>query len=100
MSVRRIIRLVVVLPILGHFTGCTGIPVDQRADALVELDGALDRLAALSPRLSRIVECRFFGGMSEEETASALGITSRTVRRDWVKAKGWLLQDLKPSDAS
>jgi RNA polymerase sigma factor (TIGR02999 family) len=71
------------------------IPVEQRAEALVELDGALDRLATLNPRLSRIVECRFFGGMSEEETASALGITARTVRRDWVKAKGWLLQDLE-----
>ena len=71
------------------------IPVDERADALVALDGALDRLALLNPRLSRIVECRFFGGMSEEETASALGITSRTVRRDWVKAKGWLLRDLE-----
>lgn len=71
------------------------IPVDDRADALVELDGALDRLAQLNPRLSRIVECRFFGGMSEEETASALGVTSRTIRRDWVKAKGWLLHDLE-----
>ena len=71
------------------------IPVDQRAVALVELDEALDRLSALNPRLSRIVECRFFGGMSEEETAAALGITARTVRRDWVKAKGWLLHDLE-----
>lgn len=71
------------------------IPVDERADALVELDGALDRLALLNPRLSRIVECRFFGGMSEEETASALGVTARTIRRDWVKAKGWLLHDLE-----
>jgi RNA polymerase sigma factor (TIGR02999 family) len=73
------------------------IPVDQRAESLVELDGALDRLTALNPRLSRIVECRFFGGMSEEETAAALGITARTVRRDWVKAKGWLLRDLEQS---
>lgn len=71
------------------------IPVDARAEALVALDGALDRLAALSPRLSRVVECRFFGGMTEDETAAALGITARTVRRDWVKAKGWLLLDLQ-----
>ena len=56
------------------------IPVDQRADSLVALDGALDRLATLNARWSRIVECRFFGGMTEEETAAALGITSRTVR--------------------
>ena len=76
------------------------IPVDERAEALVVLDGALDRLAALSPRLSQVVECRFFGGMTEAETASALGVTERTVRRDWVKAKGWLLTDLDPGDGS
>jgi RNA polymerase sigma factor (TIGR02999 family) len=70
------------------------IPVEERAEALVVLDGALDRLSALNPRLSQVVECRFFGGMTEEETASALGVTERTVRRDWVKAKGWLLSDL------
>jgi RNA polymerase sigma factor (TIGR02999 family) len=70
------------------------IPVEERAEALVMLDGALDRLSALNPRLSQVVECRFFGGMTEEETASALGVTERTVRRDWVKAKGWLLSDL------
>src|SRR4030095_10346367 len=62
------------------------IPVEERAEALVMLDGALDRLSALNPRLSQVVECRFFGGMTEEETATALGITERTVRRDWVKA--------------
>jgi RNA polymerase sigma factor (TIGR02999 family) len=73
------------------------IPVDDRADALVALDAALDRLSAFNPRLGQVVECRFFGGMTEEETAVALGVTERTVRRDWVKAKGWLLRDLKPS---
>jgi RNA polymerase sigma factor (TIGR02999 family) len=70
------------------------VPVEERAEALVSLDGSLARLAVLNPRLSRIVECRFFGGMTEEETAIALGITDRTVRRDWVKAKGWLLTDI------
>ena len=74
------------------------IPVEERAEALVSLDGALQRLAALNPRLSQVVECRFFGGMSEEETAIALGVTDRTVRRDWVKAKGWLLTDVASSD--
>jgi RNA polymerase sigma factor (TIGR02999 family) len=71
------------------------IPVDERAEALVGLDGALERLSKLNPRLSQVVECRFFGGMTEEETATALGVTERTVRRDWVKAKGWLLSDLE-----
>jgi hypothetical protein len=76
------------------------IPVHDRAEALVALDGALDRLTALNARWGRIVECRFFGGMTEEETATALGITSRTVRRDWVKAKGWLLHDLEAAGGS
>ena len=76
------------------------IPVEERAEALVVLDGALERLAMLSPRLSQVVECRFFGGMTEQETATALGVTERTVRRDWVKAKGWLLSDLAAATES
>jgi RNA polymerase sigma factor (TIGR02999 family) len=76
------------------------IPVEERAEALVALDGSLERLAALNQRLAQVVECRFFGGMTEEETAEALGVTDRTIRRDWIKAKGWLLNDLDPSDAS
>lgn len=64
--------------------------VELRDDALVALDEALSELQAIEPRLARVVECRFFVGMTEEETAEALGVTSRTVRRDWVKAKGWL----------
>lgn len=76
------------------------IPVEERAEALVLLDGALERLSALNPRLARVVECRFFGGMTEEETASALDVTERTVRRDWVKAKGWLLSDLDATRGS
>lgn len=76
------------------------IPIEERAEALVGLDGALERLAVLNPRLSQVVECRFFGGMTEDETATALGVTERTVRRDWVKAKGWLLSDLEATDES
>lgn len=70
------------------------IAVDERAEAVVALDEALTRLAALNPRLSQVVEYRFFGGMTEEEAAQALGVTSRTVRRDWIKAKGWLATTL------
>jgi RNA polymerase sigma factor (TIGR02999 family) len=66
------------------------LSVDDSIDTLVALDDALTRLHALAPRLVQVVECRFFVGMTEEETATALGITSRTVRRDWLKAKGWL----------
>jgi RNA polymerase sigma factor (TIGR02999 family) len=63
---------------------------EERAELLTALDEALTRLAAIDPRLAQVVECRFFGGLSEEETAMALGVTARTVRRDWVKAKNWL----------
>lgn len=70
------------------------IPLEQRAGSLVALDDALQRLSELNPRLTQVVECRFFGGMTEEETAAALGVTDRTVRRDWVKAKGWLATEL------
>ena len=73
----------------------TTLAADQRADTLVALDEALMRLAEVDERLSRVVECRFFGGLTEEETAEALAVTARTVRRDWVKAKGWLAQALR-----
>jgi RNA polymerase sigma factor (TIGR02999 family) len=66
----------------------------ERADELLAIDDALRRLASLDERQARVVEYRFFGGMTEEETAEALGVTSRTVRRDWIKAKGWLQREL------
>lgn len=68
---------------------------EQRADALVALDEALTRLGAMEERLGRVVECRFFGGLTEDETASVLGVTARTVRRDWVKARGWLYNEIR-----
>lgn len=64
--------------------------VDVRDDTLVALDDALTQLTVFAPRLARVVECRYFGGMTEPETAEALGVTERTVRRDWVKARAWL----------
>jgi len=63
------------------------ISVDEQPEALLQLNDALDQLAELEPRLARVVECRFFGGLTEEEIAEALGITVRTVQRDWVKAR-------------
>ncbi len=59
------------------------------------LDEALDRLTAMDARLGKVVECRFFGGLSEEETARALGVSERTVSRDWSTAKGWLYDELR-----
>lgn len=55
---------------------------------------ALDGLAQIQPRLARVVECRYFAGYTEAETADILGVTERTVRRDWVKARGWLQHTL------
>lgn len=67
---------------------------DHQADTLLELDDALGRLGALSPRLAQVVELRFFGGLTEDEAAGVLAVTPRTVRRDWVKARGWLHGEL------
>lgn len=67
---------------------------EQSAETLVEVSEALDRLGELSPRLAEIVECRFFGGFSDEETARALGVSDRTVRREWLKARAWLRHEL------
>jgi len=69
--------------------------IAQTPDVLVALDEALERLNALDARQARVVECRFFGGMTEDETAEALGIAVRTMRRDWVKARSWLYRELQ-----
>jgi DNA-directed RNA polymerase specialized sigma24 family protein len=66
---------------------------------LLDLDRALDRLAEEHPRAARVVECRFFGGLSVEETAAALEASSRTVKRDWRFAQAWLHGELEaPGD--
>jgi RNA polymerase sigma factor (TIGR02999 family) len=70
------------------------LPVDGRADLLLALDEGLDRLRSLDERQARIVECRFFGGMTEDETADALGTSLRTVKRDWAKARSWLYREI------
>jgi len=72
----------------------SAVSADESSDTLVALDDALTRLATLDERMARVVECRYFGGLTEDETAGALGVTARTVRRDWVKAKAWLYREL------
>jgi RNA polymerase sigma factor (TIGR02999 family) len=67
----------------------------DRADELLALDEALERLAAVDERLARVVEYRFFGGLTESEAAEALGVSTRTVAREWLLAKGWLFQELR-----
>jgi RNA polymerase sigma factor (TIGR02999 family) len=69
-------------------------PAAERGEMLLALDEALERLAALDPRLGRVVECRYFGGLTDQETADTLGVTRRTVQRDWVKARNWLYLEL------
>lgn len=68
--------------------------VEDRADLLVALDDALTELAAHDERQARVVEYRFFGGLTEEETAEVLGIGVRTAKRDWARARSWLFQEI------
>ena len=67
----------------------------ERAAELIALDEALEELARLDPRKARVVELRYFGGLSLEETAEAVGLSLMTVRRDWQAAKAWLYRRLK-----
>jgi RNA polymerase sigma factor (TIGR02999 family) len=71
------------------------VPGVQRDDTLLALDEALDRLQEHSERLARVVECKFFGGMTYEEIGEALDISPRTARKDWSKAKAWLTLELE-----
>ena len=108
----RVMRRILVDYARKHWAQCRGGPgrralaiddaeqagllaVADRATELLALDEALERLTAMDPRLGRVVECRFFGGLSEEETARALGVSQRTVSRDWSMARGWLHGELR-----
>ncbi|MCU0305066.1 MAG: ECF-type sigma factor [Thermoanaerobaculales bacterium] len=71
---------------------------DGQARHLLDVDRALSELARHSDRMARIVECRFFAGYTEEETAEALDLSLRTVQRDWMKARAWLREALDGSD--
>jgi RNA polymerase sigma factor (sigma-70 family) len=73
------------------------VSVEPAAD-VIELDEALQRLAALDPRKSQIIELHFFGGLSNEEAAEALGLSRATVQRELRLAKAWLNHELKSSD--
>jgi RNA polymerase sigma-70 factor, ECF subfamily len=70
----------------------------ERSEELVRLDEALGRLATLDPRQSRIVELRFFGGLSVQQTSAILGVSPKTVKRDWAVAKAWLHGELRHRD--
>ena len=68
---------------------------DEKAEALVALEEALELLEKEDEREAKVVECRFFGGMTVEETAAALGISERTVKRDWAMAQAWLRREME-----
>jgi RNA polymerase sigma-70 factor, ECF subfamily len=68
---------------------------EQQAEELLAVDDSLNQLAKIDPRQARVVELRFFGGLSVEEAAEVLGVSPKTVKRDWSVAKAWLYADLK-----
>lgn len=68
---------------------------EEQAAAILAVDRALKRLHAMNERQNQVVECRFFGGLTEQETAAALRVSERTVRRDWTLARAWLQRELE-----
>ena len=77
-----------------------GGPAGFEPEFFLDLDRALAQLEASHPRLLRVLECRLFGGLSDEEIAVALDVSSRTAHRDWIKARGWLQLELRDWSAN
>ncbi|MGD1025155.1 MAG: sigma-70 family RNA polymerase sigma factor [Candidatus Sulfotelmatobacter sp.] len=105
----QVMRRILVDHARGHLRDKRGggqkpVPIDEalvfapeQAQELVKLDQALERLTQLDPRQGKIVELRFFGGLTVEQTADLLSISPKTVKRDWSVAKAWLHGELKTS---
>jgi len=103
----QVMRRILVDHARGHLRekrggGQRAVPIDEalvfapeQSLDLVKLDQALERLTKLDPRQGKIVELRFFGGLTVEQTAELLGVSPKTVKRDWSMAKAWLHGDLK-----
>jgi RNA polymerase sigma factor (TIGR02999 family) len=72
----------------------------DRADEVLAVEAALGKLRDLDERLVQVVECRFYSGLTEEETGAALGLSARTVHRDWLRARAWLRRELARASAS
>ncbi len=75
------------------------IPTADRGDIILSVDRALSRLAVLDPRQAKVVECRFFGGMTEAEIGQVIGVSDRTARKDWRKARAWLARELSEENS-
>jgi RNA polymerase sigma factor (TIGR02999 family) len=107
----RLMRMILVDHARAHragkrYGGALKVPVDEalavafeRDVDLVALDEALERLAAFDPDLCRLVELRYFGGLTTKETAEALGVSTATVEREWATARGWLRRELRRGEA-
>lgn len=78
-----------------HLDGEVWAVAETRGEDLLALDEALVRLGAMNERQARVVECRFFGGMSVEETAETLNVSPATVKREWATARAWLNRELQ-----
>jgi RNA polymerase sigma-70 factor, ECF subfamily len=108
----QIMRRILVDHARGHLRDKRGgkqqeVPLDdafvfapQQSSELVKLDEALSRLAELDPRQAKIVELRFFGGLTVEETSEVMGVSPKTVKRDWSVAKAWLHGELTQTHAT
>jgi RNA polymerase sigma factor (TIGR02999 family) len=103
----RVMRLVVVDALRAHLAqkrggGVAWTTLDPEtaggaaeADVVLAVARAVEKLESFNERLARVVECRFFGGMSEEEISAALGVSVRSVQRDWTRARAWLQRELE-----
>ena len=81
---------------LGDADAALSVPDEE----LIALDEALARLDHVEPRLRAVVEYRFFAGLTEREIAEVLGVTERTIQRDWVKARAWLYREIYPAGSA
>lgn len=82
--------------VVEHLRGADA-PADPMADRVLAVDAALESVERINARLSRVFECRYFAGMSEADTAAALGLETSQVARDWRRARAWLLRELTPA---
>ena len=82
-------------PLLVPLDDCLAV-ADEHCDLIEDLDEALKRLEAINPRAAKVVELRFFGGLTEDEIAELMGVSTRTVVRLWKMARAWLFGELSP----